>query len=144
MWSLLVAVSDVGLEHSLEVPTTVDQDVVKALFAHGPHKALREGVRPGCPDRRSDDPDALGSEHRIERSRELGVSVAKEEPNARGPLVDGEVPRLLGDPRGVRVRRNAGQVHAPRRELDEEQDVERLEPDRLDGEEVGREDPRRL
>jgi hypothetical protein len=26
----------------------------------------------------------------------------------------------------------------------EEQDVERLAPDRLDGEEVGREDPRRL
>jgi hypothetical protein len=39
---------------------------------------------------------------------------------------------------------HAGQVHAPGRELDEEQDVERLETDRLDGEEVGRPDPRRL
>jgi hypothetical protein len=39
---------------------------------------------------------------------------------------------------------NAGQVHAPGRELDEEQDVDRLEADRLDAEEVGREDPRRL
>jgi len=39
---------------------------------------------------------------------------------------------------------NADQVHAPRRELDEEQDVEHLETDRLDGEEVCREDPRRL
>src|SRR5664279_4969244 len=58
MWSLLVVGSDVGLEHSLEVPTTVDQDVVKALFAHGPHKALREGIRPGGPDRGSDDPTA--------------------------------------------------------------------------------------
>jgi hypothetical protein len=144
MWSLLVVVSDVGLEHSLEVPTTVDQDVVKALSAHGPHKALREGVRPRCPDRRSDDPDALGAEHRIEGSRELGVSVAQEEPNTGEPLLDGEVPRLLGDPGGVGVRGDAGGVHAPGRELDEEQDVERLEADRLDGEEVGREDPRRL
>jgi hypothetical protein len=66
MGSLRHVVRDVGPEHSLEVPTTVDQDVVEALLAHGPHKALREGVRPRCPDRRSDDPDALGAEHRIE------------------------------------------------------------------------------
>ena len=95
MRSLLVVVSDVGLEHSFEVPTTVDQDVVKALSAHSPHKALREGVRPRCPDRRSDDPDALGAEHRIEGSAVLGVPVAQEEPNTREPLADGEVPRLL-------------------------------------------------
>ena len=74
----------------------------------------------------------------------LGVSVAQEEPNARQPLVDGEVPRLLGDPGGVGVLGHAGQTNPPRRELDEEQDVERLETDRLDAEEVGREDPRRL
>ena len=144
MWSLLVVVSDVGLEHSLEVPTTVDQEMVEALSAHGPHEPLRECIRPRCPDRRSDDPDALGAEHRIERARELGVPVAQEEPNTRQPLVDGEVPRLLGDPGRVRVRGDAGGVHAAGRELDEEQDVERLEADRLDGEEVGREDPRRL
>ena len=38
MWSLGHGVSDVILEHSLEVPTTVDQDVVKALSAHGPNR----------------------------------------------------------------------------------------------------------
>ena len=144
MWSLLEVMRNVSLEHSLEMPTTVDQDVVEALLAHGPHKALREGVRPRCPDRRSDDPDALAAEHRIERSRERGVSVAQEEPHTRQPLLDGEVPRLLGDPRGVGVLGHARQVHSAGRELDEEQDVERLEADRLDGEEVGREDPRRL
>jgi hypothetical protein len=36
MWSLLDVVSDVSPEHPLEVPTTVDQDVVEALLAHGP------------------------------------------------------------------------------------------------------------
>jgi hypothetical protein len=35
---------------------------------------------------------------------------------------------------------HAGHVNSSRGELDEEQDVERLETDRLDGEEVGRED----
>lgn len=42
------------------------------------------------------------------------------------------------------VRSDAHQVHSPGREFDEEQDVDGLQPDRLDGEEVGREDPRRL
>jgi hypothetical protein len=89
MWSLLEVVGEVRFEHPLEVPTTVDQDVVKALSAHGPHKALREGIRPGAPDRGSDDPNALGAEHCIERSRERGVPVAQEEPNTRQPLADG-------------------------------------------------------
>ena len=86
---------DVRPEHPLEVPTPVDQDVVEALSAHGPHEPLREGIRPGGPDRGSDDADALGAEDRVERSRELGVPVAQEEPNTRQPLADGEVPRLL-------------------------------------------------
>ena len=95
MWSLRHVVRNVRLEHSLEVPTTVDQDVVEALAAHGPHEPPGEGVRPRCADRRSNDPDALGAEHRIERPRERGVPVAEEEPNTRKPLVDGEVPGLL-------------------------------------------------
>jgi hypothetical protein len=86
-------VSDERAEHSLEVPATVDQDVVRALSAHGSHEALRDGIRPRGTDRGLDDPDSLGAEHLIERSRELGVPVAQEEPNTRQPLVDGEVPR---------------------------------------------------
>jgi len=58
MWSLRHVVRDVRPEHSLEVPTTVDQDVVEALLAHGPHKPLGECVRPRCADRRSNDADA--------------------------------------------------------------------------------------
>jgi hypothetical protein len=38
------------------------------------------------------------------------------------------------------MRGDAREMHPPSRELDEEQDVERLEHDRLDGEEVARED----
>ena len=47
MWSLLEVVGNVGLEHALEVPTTVDQDVVEALLARGPHEPLREGLISG-------------------------------------------------------------------------------------------------
>ena len=95
MWSLMEVVGNVGLEHPLEVPTPVDQEMVEALPAHGPHEPLRECIRPGGPDRGSDDADALGAEHRIEGSRELGVPVAHEEPDTRQPVLDGEVPRLL-------------------------------------------------
>jgi hypothetical protein len=80
MWSLLHVMSDVSLEHSFEMPTTVDQDVVEALSAQGPDEPLRECVRPRCADRRSDDADALGAEHLVERTRELSVAIAKEEP----------------------------------------------------------------
>jgi hypothetical protein len=95
MWSLLEVVGEVRLEHPLEMPTPVDQEMVEAFPAHGPHEPPRECIRPRRPDRRSNDADALGAEQRIERSAERGVPVAEEEPNTRQPLVDGEVPGLL-------------------------------------------------
>jgi len=39
MWSLLYVVSNVSLEHSLKVPTTVDQDVVEAEGHRNPDHA---------------------------------------------------------------------------------------------------------
>ena len=51
MWPLLFVVSDVRAEHSLEVPATVDQDVVEALLADGP-----EGTAP-----RMHSPEVRGS-----------------------------------------------------------------------------------
>ena len=44
MRPLVDVVQDVRPEHALEVPTPVDQDMVEALPAHGPHKALRDGI----------------------------------------------------------------------------------------------------
>ena len=120
MRSLVDVVRDVRPEHSFEVSTIVDQDVVEALPAHSPDEPLGEGIRPGGPDRGSDDPDALAAEDRVERSSELGVPVADEEPHPRQPLLDGEVPRLLGDPGRIRVLGHTGQVNVPRGELDEE------------------------
>ncbi len=51
--------------------------------------------------------------------------------------VHGEVPGLLGDPSRVGVFSHTGDVDAASGELDEEQDVERLQPDGLHREEVG-------
>src|SRR6266487_1830604 len=51
---------------------------------------------------------------------------------------------LLGHPPAVRVRRDPGEMHATGRELDDEQHVEALQEQRVDGEEVALEDARRL
>ena len=47
----------------------------------------------------------------------------------------------LGDPRTGRVGGDACQVHPAVVELDDEQDVQPGEPDRLDGEEITRQHP---
>src|SRR6266542_4017538 len=60
------------------------------------------------------------------------------------PLLDGEVPSLLRDPRRVGMRRRAHHVHSPCRDLDEEQDIERLQTERLHGEETAGQDARGL
>jgi hypothetical protein len=52
----------------------------------------------------------------------------------------GELAGLLGDPGARRVGGAAGEMNAPTRELDEEEDVQALERDRFDCEEVDRED----
>ena len=51
-----------------------------------------------------------------------------------------EVAGLLGDPGAGRVRRDAGEVDAPRAELDEEQHVDAPQQDRVDAEEVAGDD----
>src|SRR6266545_6960122 len=70
--------------------------------------------------------------------------VVQEEPDRGEPLLDGEVPSLLRDPRRVGMRRRAHHVHSPRRDLDEEQHIERLQPERLHGEEIAGQDARGL
>jgi hypothetical protein len=145
MWSLRHVVRDVRPEHSLEVPTTVDQDVVEALLAHGPQRnrsanAFARGARIGVRMTRTSSARSTasnGPQNVASRSRRRN----------RTPASRSSMARFLacsGDPRRVGVRGDTGHVHSPGRALDEEQDVERRAPDRLDGEEVGREDPRRL
>src|SRR6266516_7517504 len=54
MWSLLHVVNEVSPEHPLEMPTTVDQDMVEALSAHGCNRgqdARARSTRPPVPGR---------------------------------------------------------------------------------------------
>src|ERR1039458_1548516 len=106
----------------------------------GADESLGDRVRLRRPDRRVDDPDSLGVEDRVEGTRELAVVVADQKlewPVAFGER-EHEVPALLGGPIAVGVLAHAREMHAPRRELDEEQHVDPLQHERVDREEIAR------
>ena len=69
----------------------------------------------------------------------LRVSVPEQEPPPTEPAVDREVGGLLGDPSGVRMGHGPGDVDSPGGELEEEQHVQPLQRDGLDGKEINRE-----
>src|SRR6266568_639498 len=120
--------------------STSDERPVQALGAHRPDPPFRERVGPWRPERGADHIDELGAENLVERSRVLRVPVVDEDGGALEPTVDREVPGLLGHPGRVRVLGHPGDVDPAGGELDEEQDVERPQPDGLHGEEVGGQD----
>ncbi len=120
------------------MPSPEDQHPVQAFGPRGADPPLAESVRIRGADRRSDHPHALGGEHLVEGRGELRVPVVEKEPHVPPFLlqIHDEVPGLLGDPSGVRVRRDSAQTDPSRAKLDPHKHVERLQPDRLDGEEV--------
>ena len=73
-------------QDSLEVAPAEDQEMVEALPAQGSHPSLGERVGLRCPDRCADDSDALGPEHLVEWTGELGISVADQEADVSKPL----------------------------------------------------------
>ena len=78
--------------------------------------------------------------------RELAVAVTNEKARPDGFVVEPhqQVACLLAHPAAVPVGRDPGQVHAATLQLDEEQEVEPLQKERVDREEVALEDARRL
>ena len=77
---------------------------------------------------------------------ELGVTVPDEKSERTDPVtkIHQQVPRLLRRPRAVRVPGHTEDVHPPGRHLHDEQDIQALEEDRIDGEEVTRQQALRL
>jgi hypothetical protein len=137
-----VVVVDVGREDSFQVAAVEDQDPVEALAADAADPAFDEGVRAWCAYRCADDPDRLGAEDFVEGGRELAVAVMDQEPDRLRPVDErlDDVAGLLGRPLAGRVGGHSGQIHLPRRELDEHEHVEPTQEHGLDGEEVATDD----
>src|SRR5205823_14172808 len=93
-----------------------------------------------------DDLEAFACEDGVEVARELAVAIADQEVKRSRPLLErpDELASLLSDPRPGRVGGAAGQMEAAGAELDEEEYVQPLQRDRLDGEEIDREHALRL
>jgi len=143
---VLVVVRGVGRDDVLEVAAAEDQDPVQALTAGAADPALGVRARLRRPYRCLDHSNTFGSEDLVELAGELAVAVADEEPRAGSFVLElhREVACLLGRPAAVGIRGDPGEMHAASRELDEEQDVEALQEQRVGGEEVALEDARRL
>jgi hypothetical protein len=102
---LPVVVLDVDPEHPLEVPMPEDEHPIKALCPDCSDPSLGEGVGLGSSDGSADHPGPVGVEDLIEARDVLRVPIPDEEAEWHpiAGVIEGQVPRLLGDPRRVRM-----------------------------------------
>jgi hypothetical protein len=109
-----------------------------------PNARRWRGVR--RPNRRADDRHIGCAPDIIERSRELGVPVADQNPERPGLVVKhgDKVAGLLDNPRSGRVGGDASKTHPPAPEFDDEQHIQPLQEHRIDREGVTRQDASRL
>src|SRR6266545_2926862 len=144
--AMLVEMPDVRGEHVVEVAAAEDQQSVEALVANAADPAFSVRSRLRRPYRRFDHLDAFAAKDLVEVTSELAVAVTNEKPRPDIFVVElhQEVACLLGHPAAIRIGRDPGEVDAPGRKLDEEQRVEALQEERVDGKEVTLQDARRL
>jgi hypothetical protein len=125
-------------EHALEVTSVQNQEPVEAFRTNSPHKSFGDPVRLSRLDRRPNDSDTRTLKHVVKASRKFSVVIANQDTDLIGAL--GERPRqltrLLRDPRFVGRGRATDHVHAPAGDLNAEEHVQALKPDRVDGKEV--------
>src|ERR1022692_225525 len=134
-----VAVVMLGVltDHGFEVSATEEHQPIHTFPTYGPNEALCKGVGTRCPNRSTDDPNALGAEDLVEVGRELGVSIPDQEFDRSWTLGEfiGQIPGLLDYPRASRMCRHTRHEDLSGVELDEEQDVEPLQQHGVDAEE---------
>jgi hypothetical protein len=131
MWAHRVVVLDVRAQDPFQVALAEDEQPVQAFAPNRPDPALGMGPGAGCLERRADDTHALGAEHLVEGSRELGVAVPDQQRRACVRVVGSpaELAGLLGHPRGARMRGAAGDEDTARVDLEDEQHVHSPQPD---------------
>src|SRR5262249_25990560 len=134
----LVIVDQELLDHGLQVAGAEDEQVIEHVATAGADEPFANRVRRRGPEGQLHDFDALRTEDLIEADGELAVAVPQQEPGLEGAVLKppGQAPSLLGHPLASRIGGDAGEVDLTAGDLDEEEDVETLEPDRLDREEV--------
>ena len=138
MWTVRVVVVDVSDNEPFELVLVPDEGAVEKFASDGSDPPFRERIGNRCSDRGLEDLESFGSEDLIEGVDELAAAVTNQCPRTRElfGVTKEEVAGGLGGPRPGRVSRHPGVEHLPRRNVDEEQDVEPFECWSVDGEEV--------
>ncbi len=144
--AVAVAVTGIASKDPFEMPFVHDQEVFEALRSDGAHEPFSKRVGIRGSKGRLQDLSALGSEDVVEARHVIGATITDQGPwgDVRVSKVTGDVPRLLSDPRRVRMSGHAGDPDPPAAEFDEEQHIEAFERHGVDMEEVCRYDSRRL
>jgi hypothetical protein len=94
----------------------------------------------------SNDTNAGAPKYVVKAAREFVIAIPNQPANRFRALTDGpgHLPCSLRDPLLARMGRAAGEVHPPTADFDEEQHVQPLEPNRVDGKEIDRDKASRL
>jgi hypothetical protein len=136
-----VVVPQVLGQYLVQVALIDDQQPAGDLAAQGADHPLANGIRPRCLRRAEEDSDACGGEYGIEGVGELAGAVPDQEPGgSRAGQSHDEVTAGLSGPGAVRVGGDAGQVSAAGAVLDDDQGIDAPQQDRVDVDEVGRQD----
>src|SRR5215468_9671738 len=138
MWPVPVVMVDDRLNGPLEVLLIQDQQPVETFRADRAHESLCDTVGLGRAKRRTNDLNPLASEHFVKSIGEFLIAVSTQKPQRFRALGHGprQLPSLLNDPWRARNRRAASHMHSAAAYLDEEEDIESLQPDCLDREEI--------
>jgi transposase len=134
MRPMFVVMRYIDLQCHLEMSSAHDQHPVQQFTTYRPDPSFGERVRARRPHRRTQDPDALGSEDDVEGGDEFRVPVANQELDLPGSVcqVHEQVAGLLGHPRPGRVGGHAEDVHPAGGKLQHQQHVQALEQHRVD------------
>ena len=103
------------------------------------HEPLGNPVGLWRAKRRTNDLNPVTAEHVVKTVGEFVVPIANQKSDRFRALRQGprQLPSLLDDPWRVRIRCATGHTHTAAAQLDEEEDIEPSQPDRLDREDVG-------
>ena len=138
MGSVLVVVGHEHLENARKVLLAHNQHPVQTFRAGCAHKTLGHAVGLRDAKRCADDLDPVASKHLVKSVGEFLVPIANQETDVFGAIPQGprHLPGVLRHPRRARIRRASGQMHPAAAQLDEEQHLEPLQPDRLHRKEI--------
>ena len=137
MGPLGVVVSDVLAKYQPQVALAQDEQPIEGLVANGLDNSFTVGVGSRPPVGRKHHLGAFALKHSIEFVDELGISIVNGKLDRSLEVVQlpAQVRCLLGHPGRVGMGRAVDVEDAPAVDLQEDQDVQRPEQHRVDGEE---------